>query len=213
MLADLVPLGIEVVERHGPPVTVPLFADEEASVADAVPARRAEYAAVRGCAREALTRLGVGPVAVPSAPDRAPVWPAGTVGAMTHCVGYRAAAVGRADDWAGLGIDAEPLAPLPSEVAELVLSDHERAPLADLDPAWCADRVLFSVKECVYKVWSPITGVWLGFEDVHVRLEDGHFVAQLRRPELGVDELHGRWTAHDGLILTALALPRRARHT
>jgi len=208
VLADLLPPGIEVVERHGPPVTVPLFDDEERAVADAVPARRAEYAAVRGCAREALRRLGATDVAVPTAPNRAPVWPAGVVGSMTHCDGYRAAAVALAARWAGIGIDAEPCAPLPREVAELVLCDTERAPLADLDPAWCADRVLFSAKESVYKVWSPLTGAWLGFEDVHVRMEDETFVATLRKPGLGTDEVRGRWTSRDGLIMTALALGR-----
>jgi len=207
VLADLLPHGIEVAERHGPPVTVPLFDDEERAVADAVPARRAEYAAVRGCAREALRRLGVPDVAVPSAPNRAPVWPAGVVGSMTHCDGYRAAAVARSERWAGIGIDAEPCAPLPREVAELVLCDTERAPLADLDPAWCADRVLFSAKESVYKVWSPLTGAWLGFEDVHVHLDGPEFVARLSKPGLGSDEVRGRWATGDGLLVTALALP------
>ncbi|WP_444662704.1 4'-phosphopantetheinyl transferase family protein [Cellulomonas sp. CW35] len=208
MLADLLPPGVEVTERHGPPVTVPLFADEERAVAQAVPARRAEYAAVRGCAREALSRLGVTTLAVPSAPNRAPVWPQGVVGSMTHCAGYRAAAVARAGAWAGLGIDAEPRAPLPPEVAALVLDESERAPLAELDPALCADRVLFSAKESAYKVWSPITGVWLGFEDVRVRLEDDTFVVRLLKPGLGVDELRGRWAVGDDLLVTALALPR-----
>ena len=208
MLADLLPPGVKITERYGPPVTVPLFADEERAVAHAVPARRAEYAAVRGCARDALGRLGVTTLAVPSAPNRAPVWPDGIVGSMTHCAGYRAAAVARSHAWAGLGIDAEPRAPLPPEVADLVLDASERAPLADLDPHLCADRVLFSAKESAYKVWSPITGTWLGFEDVRVHLEDDELVIRLLKPGLGVDELRGRWAVGDDLLVTAVALPR-----
>ena len=206
VLADLLPPGVVAVESFGPCATAPLIGDEAAAVARAVPARRAEYAAVRACARDALERLGVGRPAVPSAPDRSPVWPDGVVGALTHCDGYRAAAVAHAGTWAGVGIDAEPLAPLPDGVADLVTSDDERGDLADVDPAHFPDRVLFSAKESVYKVWYPVVRTWLGFEDVRVRLGDGTFTAHLAVTGLGVDTLHGRWSTGRGLVVTAVTL-------
>jgi len=209
MIDQVLPSGVEVAEHAGPPVPATLHASEEAGVANAVPGRRAEYAAVRACARAALGRLGFDGVAVPAGPDRAPVWPAGVVGSMTHCDGYRAAAVGLAHDWIGLGIDAEVHAPLPPEVLELVLNPAERAALVGTDPALCLDRVLFSAKESVYKVWYPVTRSWLGFEDVDIRLGDaGTFVAQLRPAALGTRELQGRWAVGDGLLVTAVALSR-----
>ncbi|KQR16484.1 4'-phosphopantetheinyl transferase [Cellulomonas sp. Leaf334] len=208
MIERVLPVGVEAAEHAGPPLPVPLHPSEEAGVENAVPARRAEYAAVRGCARTALRRLGLADAAVPAGPDRAPVWPAGVVGSMTHVDGYRAAAVGSAQTWAGLGIDAELHAPLPPEVVSLVMSDDERAALARTDPALCPDRVLFSAKESVYKVWYPVTRSWLGFEEVDVRLGDGTFVARLARSGLGTDVLHGRWAVGDGLVVTAVALAR-----
>lgn len=208
MLADLLPPDVVAVESFGACASAPLVGDEAAAVARAVPARRAEYAAVRACARDALERLGAGRPAVPSAPDRSPVWPAGVVGALTHCDGYRAAAVARRATWAGVGVDAEPLAPLPDGVADLVMSDDERAALADVDPTLFPERVVFSAKESVYKVWHPLVGTWLGFEDVSVRLADGTFVAHLHRPGLGVRTLRGRWTTGRGLVVTALTLSR-----
>ena len=39
---------------------------------------------------------------------------------MTHCAGYRAAAVARASDVVTIGIDAEPHAVLPEGVLEVV---------------------------------------------------------------------------------------------
>jgi 4'-phosphopantetheinyl transferase EntD len=128
---------------------------------------------------------------------------------MTHCDGYRAAAVAAAEAWVGIGIDAEVLAPLPDGVGPLVMSAAERAALRDVDPALCPDRVLFSAKESVYKVWYPVVRAWLGFEDVDVRLGDGTFVARLEPDGLGTDELHGRWTVRDGFVLTAVTLARR----
>ncbi|MEZ0449393.1 4'-phosphopantetheinyl transferase family protein [Cellulomonas sp. ICMP 17802] len=208
MIERVLPRGVEAAEHAGPPLPSPLDPAEEAGVASAVPARRAEYAAVRACARTALRRLGLDAVAVPAGPDRAPEWPPGIVGSMTHCAGYRAAAVALAGTWAGVGIDAEVLAPLPPEVLDLVMSPAEQAALAGTDPALCPDRVLFSAKESVYKVWSPVTHAWLGFEDVDVRLGDGTFVARLRPAGLGVQVLHGRWAVGDGLVVTAVALPR-----
>ena len=208
MIRRVLPPGVEVAERTGPPLPAPLHPSEEAGVADAVPARRAEYAAVRECARTALRRLGLGDAAVPAGPDRAPVWPAGIVGSMTHVDGYRAAAVGRVDAWVGIGIDAEVHAPLPPGVATLVMSQDERSALAGAGRGLCLDSVLFSAKESVYKVWYPVTRSWLGFEDVDVRLGDGSFVARLGRPGLGTDVLHGRWAVGDGLVVTAIALAR-----
>ena len=76
------------------------------------------------------------------------------------------------------------------------------------DPTLCPDRVLFSAKESVYKVWYPVTRSWLGFEDVDVRLGDGTFVARIGRVGLGTDVLHGRWAVGDGLVVTAVALAR-----
>ena len=208
MIERVLPAGVEAAEHAGPPVPAPLHPSEEAGVVDAVPARRAEYAAVRECARTALRRLGLADAAVPAGPDRAPVWPAGIVGSMTHVDGYRAAAVGRSDAWAGIGIDAEVHAPLPPEVASLVMSDDERSALARTDRALCPDRVLFSAKESVYKLWYPVTRSWLGFEDIDVRLGDGTFEARIGRTGLGTDVLHGRWAVGNGLVVTAIALAR-----
>ncbi|WP_231384089.1 4'-phosphopantetheinyl transferase [Cellulomonas sp. URHD0024] len=207
-MEQVLPPDVVVDEHRGDPVPATLFPEEELAVARAVPSRRTEYAAVRTCARAALTRLGPGPVAVPSAPDRAPIWPPGVVGSMTHCDGFRAAAVAHADAWTGIGIDAEVLEPLPPEVLSLVMSSAEQAAISELDPVICADRIVFSAKESVYKVWSPITNAWLGFEHVEVRIGPGTFTARLLVRGLGTDLLHGRWAVGDGLVVTAVALAR-----
>lgn len=201
------PTDVMTVEAFGPPEPAPLLGDERAAVARAVPARRAEYAAARACARDALAALGHGRPAVPTAPDRSPVWPSGVVGAITHCAGYRGVVVARADAWLGVGVDAEPHAPLPAGVGDLVMSADERAHVARVGVRH-ADRVLFCAKEAVYKVWYPAVGMWLGFEDVRVRVGDGTFVAHLDRPDLGVDVLTGRWATADGIVVAALAQPR-----
>ncbi|WP_274996744.1 4'-phosphopantetheinyl transferase family protein [Promicromonospora iranensis] len=205
-MGPLLPDGISSVEHVGVPRAVPLFPSEESAISNAVPARRDEFAAARGCARAALTDLGIGPVPVDSGPDRAPVWPLGVVGSITHCEGYRAAAVGLSRSWAGIGIDAEVHAPLPPGILPLVATSDEIADASRRVSDVCVDRVLFSAKEAVYKTWSPIMHTWLGFEDVYVILSRKTFIAHVAPSGLGTQALHGRWAVIDGLVLTAVTL-------
>ncbi|MXM68985.1 hypothetical protein GR925_37740 [Streptomyces sp. HUCO-GS316] len=70
----------------------------------AVDGRPREFATGRACARRALEALGVAePGPVLREPGGAPWWPPGVRGSITHCPGYRAAAVADADDALALG--------------------------------------------------------------------------------------------------------------
>ena len=210
------PAGVVTVESFGDPVGMPLFAEEEAVIANAVDKRRREFASVRHCARAALVRLGHTPAPIlPGAPG-APRWPAGVVGSMTHCDNYRAAALAIATDVLALGIDAEPAYPLPPGVLDAVSLTSERDRIA----RHCAerpgvpwDRLLFSAKEAVYKAWFPLTGQWLDFAEAEIVMQpdDGAFVARLlvpgpRASGRTVDAFSGRFLVTGGLVITAIAL-------
>ena len=182
-----------------------MFPAEAAAVANAVASRRREFATARCCARRALARIGMPPIPIVPDPDGAPRWPTGVVGSITHCAGYRAAAVARSSDLLGLGIDAEPHAAVPAEALDLIARDEERErllALADERPNLHWDRILFSAKEAVFKAWFPLTGSWLDFEDVSITLRlDGTFGACLRDADLS-----GRWKVDRGLIVAATSL-------
>jgi 4'-phosphopantetheinyl transferase EntD len=219
---------MEVLVRP-PIVAVEAFADrsdelvlagEEDLIAGAVEVRRREFVTARRCAREALEKLGypVGPIRTGLC--REPRWPAGVVGSITHCAGYRAAAICQDMELASLGIDAEPHGPLPDGVLESVVVEGDQtliACLARADPAICWDRLLFSAKESIYKAWYPLTHRWLGFEDVHLSIDSaaGAFTGHLRVPGRRQDgaapltELHGRFLVSDGLVVTAVTVPHQ----
>jgi len=208
--------GVECAEAFADPPGIVLFPEEEALVARAVEKRRHEFATARNCAHRALARLGVAPAPIVRGERGAPQWPAGIVGSITHCAGYRAAAVARARDMLTIGIDAEPDEVLPEGVLDLVSLPDERArlrELADTAPDTCWDRLLFSAKEAVYKAWFPLAGRWLGFDEADITLSaaDGTFEARLLVPAPEVEGFQlrgftGRWLASHGLILTAVAL-------
>jgi 4'-phosphopantetheinyl transferase EntD len=188
---------------------------EAAAIAHAASGRRREFATVRHCARQALRRIGMPPVPILPDADGVPRWPAGVVGSMTHCAGYRAAVVARPDRVRGIGIDAEPHAALPGPAPDLVLRDEERPLLrtmAEADPNLHWDRILFCAKEAAYKAWFPSTRRWLNFADISVTLRpEGTFrarilVADPRMPRAGRDGLEGRWAVDHGVVVAATSV-------
>lgn len=212
LLPELVPGSVSVAETREELDEV-LHREETALAERMVDRRRREFTTVRGCARRALRGLGrPRPPMVPGSAGE-PTWPAGVVGSMTHCEHYRAAAVARQEDVDCLGIDAEPNAPLPAGVLARVATTPEELDrlrsLAAERPDVAVDRLLFSVKESLYKAWYPREGRWLGFGDALVRLDDGGFIADLIDPRPGgrTRRLHGRWILAEGTIATAVVVP------
>jgi 4'-phosphopantetheinyl transferase EntD len=196
--------------RHDLPAQ--LFGVERAALGRAVEKRRREFVTGRACAREALTRLGAPAVAIPAGPHGEPRWPAGVVGSITHCAGFRACAVAWAASALTVGIDAEPNLPLVPGVFEEVAFGGERELVApgDVDTG----RLLFCAKEAVYKAWFPLAGRWLGFEDVRVSLGSaaGTFRAELgvAGPRVGgvtVTGFDGRWGVSGGIVCAVIVEP------
>ncbi|MGW6391056.1 4'-phosphopantetheinyl transferase family protein [Streptomyces sp. NPDC055103] len=223
MIGELVPGSVATEWRLDDSEPVTLFPEETALVARAVERRQREFATVRHCARLALGRFGVPGVPLTPGPRGEPRWPAGIAGSMTHCDGYRAAAVARTADVVSLGIDAEPAGPLPEGVLAVVSLPEERRHLAALearvpDTSW--EKLLFSAKESVFKTWYPLTGRELDFEEAVVEFtpEDGEgragtFDARLLVPGPTVggaprEHFTGRWLARGGLVITAIVLTR-----
>ncbi|GAA1297365.1 4'-phosphopantetheinyl transferase family protein [Saccharothrix xinjiangensis] len=219
MITDLLPPPISAFDVFGDPDGVVLFPEEEEHVAKAVDKRRREFATGRHCARAALGALGFPPSPLLPGPKREPTWPAGVVGSITHCNGYRAAAVARADQVRAIGIDAEPNEPTPDGVLGAIALPAELAQVDRLrgsgdKVAW--DRLLFSAKETVYKAWFPLTRRWLGFEDAELTInpDDGTFIARILVETPVVDGVAvtgftGRWLAREGFVVTAIAVPAR----
>ncbi len=131
------------------PVTVDLPDD----LHHAVSKRRSEYLAGRACAALALRAINAPETVARN--GRAPIWPAGVAGSITH-TDRRVVAVATRGAMA-IGVDIEPLMSpqTVAEVGHLLLSpaDHAQRP-ADMDAAqFCT--LVFSAKETIYKTLSP----------------------------------------------------------
>jgi 4'-phosphopantetheinyl transferase EntD len=189
-------------------------------MARASESRRREFATARACARTAMTRLGLPEVPVLPGPRGAPQWPEGVTGSITHCAGYRAAAVALTRDVVSLGVDAEPNEALPDHgMFELIALGQERVRLGELAagfPGICWDRLLFSAKESVYKTWFPLARRWLGFEsaDIVIDPREGTFTVRLLVPGplvggTPLTMLNGRWLSDHGFLMTAAVVSVR----
>lgn len=212
---DLLPDFVAVEVAGEADWTGELLPDEARGLSQhAVDVRRREYTAGRVCARRALSRLGVHGRPLTTAPSRAPVWPDGTTGSITHTAGYCAAAAARRPQVRAIGIDAERRTILPDGIAETVCLPDELA--------WCGARaaepwwpaVFFSVKEVVYKLWSPIVGTWLDFHEARVTLdvERGEFEARIIPAKLAESPgappvFAGRFAIEPALVRSAGIVP------
>ncbi|WP_182085891.1 4'-phosphopantetheinyl transferase superfamily protein [Aureimonas sp. ME7] len=146
---------------------------EERAIASVVPKRRAEFRAGRALVRLASAELGAPPLTIPAGADRAPQWPAGWTGSISHCADLCGAAVARAGDGIlSLGLDIEPAEPLDVNLIPFIARAEEQA-LLEGDDALLRARMLFGAKECAYKAQYPLSGAMLEFDDLHVTFETG----------------------------------------
>ncbi|WP_216902493.1 4'-phosphopantetheinyl transferase Npt [Nocardia alni] len=220
MLGAILPAAVASAELVRYPEGLKVHPGEEHLIEKAVEKRRRDFIGARYCARQALAQLGEPQVAIGKGERGMPLFPRGVVGSLTHCDGYRAAALAHRLRWRSIGIDAEPHDELPEGVLDSVSLPAERTWLAGALPATGLhlDRLLFCAKEATYKAWFPLTLRWLGFEDAHISFtidtdgESGTFHSDLLVPGQTTDggtplsSFDGRWQITDGLILTAIAV-------
>jgi len=224
IFASLLPSSVHVVQSRTELEDTESYGEEERYIANAVPERQHEFRTVRVCARRALGQLGHAGIALVPDEKRAPVWPAGVVGSMTHCVGFRAAAVASTNDIRGLGIDAELHASLPAETLDIILLPEEQRMVGELNsryPETAWDRLIFSAKESVFKAWFPLTRQWLDFLECRIILDaQAHsFHAEIQAKgsvaaEHDLTVMNGRWIAEgpsgQGLLGTCITVPLAA---
>lgn len=217
-MSQLLPPVVVTAEAtlEGPPP--PLLPEEALQIVRAAGRRRLEYAVGRHCARVALAQHGVRGFPLLNAPDRAPRWPDGFVGSITHTgagrQGWCAAAVTRAAHVLGLGVDAELETPLEPELWDLVLCPEERAALRAFGPSRSGvlGKLAVCAKESFYKLQFPMTRCFLAFTDARVEIqpEPRTFSVTLLRnagPFAAGGIWRGRYLFSDGLIVSAMTRP------
>ncbi len=196
---------------------------ERAAVIGASAVRQLEFAMGRSCARAALEAFGIRPAVVQRDGDRAPSWPAGKTGSISHTSGYAVAVAGRSTTWS-LGVDAEQIGSVDAEVAQVALTASERSSARSFDrtPDHPGLTLIFATKEALFKAQFPLTRTWLEFDDVEVIHVDADGpregsvvvepVGRSARRLAVAWPICARWTVVDRIVVVGTAAePARAR--
>ncbi len=162
-------VAVEVVNPAG--ANEPALPEEEALVVRAIDKRVREVRASRHAARRALARLGLPAAAIVHDAERAPIWPAGVVGSISHTRDLCAVAVARRGRIASVGLDVERADAMSEALVQRVCTPRELAALGALGDVAVLAKLVFSAKEAFYKAQHPLTRHFLGFQDVELTLD------------------------------------------
>ena len=211
-------VAVSVTDPRAPDAV--LWPAEAVAIARATPARKAEFAAGRAAARSAMQALGHPPQAVLSGADRAPIWPDGLTGSISHTGDTCIAAMAEVSALRSIGVDIEEDSALEADLIPHVCTLAERAwlatqPEADRGPL---AKLIFSAKECAYKCQYVVTRTLIDFAALEITpdLDTGQFEATFTcdvAPITSGTRLHGRFALLPGLIVTAMGLSRSPRWT
>ena len=128
--------------------------------------RLADFAAGRACAHLAQKHLGLS--AQPILRDeRAPVWPKGQCGSISHAKDWALAAV--STSLRGIGVDVETQGRVKQKLYRALFRPEEVSAFSSCPDA--APSVAFAAKEAGYKAIYPIGGAYVGFQEASVELD------------------------------------------
>jgi 4'-phosphopantetheinyl transferase EntD len=144
-----------------------LLPQEKESLSFLTIERRRASGAARHVARKLMNSMGFAELPILRGTDGAPIWPSGIVGSMAHDNRIAVASVGLQRDLDTVGIDIESVDPLPPDMLELIATPMEQCAIAD-NPLGA--KLLFVIKEAVYKAVYPLDHKFLDFHDIDVDL-------------------------------------------
>ena len=142
--------------------------DEAALTVGFMKERMQTFAAGRFCARKAMQLMGVPGSAILVGKDRAPVWPTGIAGSISHTQGLAGAMVCSNSHFPSIGLDIEHRGAVQRNLWDLLFDELEQQRIEAATSPDDEAALLFSLKEAYYKMQYPLSGMFLDFRDVRV---------------------------------------------
>ncbi len=175
--------------------------------------RKAEFFSGRSCAHMALKSAGWPNLPVLRDRNRSPLWPFSTIGSITHGASLAAAIVGKPHSGViGLGIDIEDLSrKIKTDITKHTLTDWEIERWGHSPGEVSREaRIIFSIKEAIYKCFNPIDRIYLGFHDAEIiEMNTTSFKARLLKEPFNKQifcpvVLEGKLDFFDNAVLAAI---------
>ncbi len=196
-----------------PRAPMPRLMGDEVLAVEHVPAARArEFAAGRLAARKAMEMLGHIQRPVLQGPDRAPIWPPGLIGSITHSERDCLAVVSDDPEIRALGLDLDPAIPLDAATWPRVCTATEMAWLASLGPSQRGHfaRLIRCAKEAVFKAQYALAPCSLDYHAITLSFDlgAGEFLARGCAESAGIS---GRFAILSDNFVAAVELSDRSR--
>ncbi|CCV10739.1 4'-phosphopantetheinyl transferase superfamily protein [Mesorhizobium sp. STM 4661] len=214
-IRQLVPDGVIVEGGDLKIADCDFLIEEELSLSKAVPARRLEFRAGRIYARQALRSLGIAACTIPIGAARAPIWPAGTVGSISHTRSLCCVVTGLSADFLSVGIDIEDANPLSDDLTKLIshVSELKNREAIEIRLDYDLPKLLFVIKEAFYKMYFPLSQRFLTFHDVCVELDVEKSSAKVviassnHPPATNHRYFEGRFGCYNGTVFSYFDVP------
>jgi len=142
-----------------------LIHEEKASLPFTSLERLRASAAVRNVARELMKPMGFVDFPILRGTFGNPIWPPGIVGSMAHNTQIAIAAIALQRELEAVGIDIENIMPLPPDMLDLICTPLEIHMISDYP---LGTKLLFVIKEAVYKAAYPLDHKFLDFHEIQV---------------------------------------------
>lgn len=189
----------------------PLPEEAEGLSPRTVEKRRREFSAGRAVARQAMVKLSHPPAPILIGKDRAPVWPEGLIGSITHCKTSAMAVVSTSDRYAGLGLDVEEDTPLKPDLWDAICSTREQKWMRQHDSPAQMGKLIFSAKEAAYKCQYNLSRRYFGFDGMELEFDmtNRSFQAEFTADQFPFTRgtlLSGHFAIGAGVIITAVSL-------
>ena len=161
---------------------------ERQHIREARPKRKKEFIAGRNAAHLALNELGCPARSIERDHQRAPVWPRGVTGSISHDDVLAGAIVGYTTRISSIGIDIESSVPLRRDLHDLVLTSCEMnmTPSPEYNSLDDFAKVAFSAKESLFKADWQLHREALDFHQVEIsKLESGNLLGHVKSDRRG----------------------------
>ncbi len=175
--------------------------------------RYIEFLASRYCAKQVLDTFGVSEFPLLPNEHRAPDWPMHIVGSISHTKGRCLAVACLTENLRSIGVDVELSEPLKAELMSQIITAREEKQLLDTNSPYGYAKLIFSIKESIFKCLHPIYQTWIGFKDVSIWLDfsnNSFSITQEKQitPLLPFSDLKGSWCFSDVFIYSCCWLER-----
>lgn len=215
---QFLPSDIFCVESEVKPNESNIFKDEYEYIKSSVQKRKNEFSTGRVLVKKCLRKLNVFDFPVVRTKEGAPVFPGHISGCISHTTNYCIVALARKSIYSSIGLDVEEISGMNRKIAEKICTDSELRQLADKSENLYIKyaTLLFSAKECFYKLQYPITKIMLGFRDVEIEIIDNKsFVARLIKKDNNNSGIlkgsKGCYFYKNGLVFTGMFLSKMNR--